>query len=104
MPDDAALLGAPPRVALPGFVPMASVMLSVAVGTVLPNWSWTATATTGEMMTPATTFDGCVVNPSLVAAPAAMVNPALTTLCKDTDDATSVHGPALSMLMLLNVA
>ena len=52
------------QVALPGFVPMATVTLFVAVGTRLPNASCTATTTAGAIAASGTTPDGCTVNAS----------------------------------------
>src|SRR5438477_547904 len=67
-PLTAATVGVPARVPLAGLVPIASVMLVVAVVTVLPWASWTATCTAGVIAAPATALLGCTVKASFAAA------------------------------------
>src|SRR5439155_165487 len=66
-PLTAATVGVPARVPLPGLVPIATVMLVVAVVTVLPWASWTATCTAGVIAAPAAALLGCTVKASFVA-------------------------------------
>src|SRR2546426_1737066 len=63
----AAAVVVPARVPLEGLVPIATVMLVVAVVTVLPWASWTATCTAGVLATPATALLGCTMNASFAA-------------------------------------
>src|SRR5436853_590749 len=60
-PLTAATVGVPARVPLAGLVPIASVMLVVAVVTVLPWASWTATCMAGVIPAPATALLGCKI-------------------------------------------
>src|SRR5437867_2350466 len=60
-PLTAATVVVPERVPLAGLVPMATVMLVVAVVTVLPWASWTATCTAGVIAAPAAAVLGCTV-------------------------------------------
>ena len=55
-------------VPLAGLVPIATVMLVVAVVTVLPCASWTATCTAGVFAAPATALLGCPMKASFAAA------------------------------------
>src|SRR2546426_1073237 len=55
-PLTAATVVVPERVPLAGLVPIATVMLVVAVITVLPWASWTATCTAGVIAAPAFFF------------------------------------------------
>src|SRR5438034_1429205 len=50
-----------------------------APATPLPNASVSLSCTAGDTVAPATTFDGCVVNASVVAAAAETVNAVLVT-------------------------
>src|SRR5437764_10682203 len=59
----------PARVPLAGLVPMATVMLVVAVVTVLPWASWTVTCTAGVIAAPAAVLLGCAVKASFAAGP-----------------------------------
>src|SRR5438132_1155811 len=68
-PLTAATVVVPERVPLAGLVPIASVMLVVAVVTVLPWASWTATCTAGVIAAPAAALLGCTVKASFAAAP-----------------------------------
>src|SRR5207249_10198216 len=67
-PLTAATVVVPERVPLAGLVPIASVMLVVAVVTVLPCASWTATCTAGVFAAPATALLGCPMKASFAAA------------------------------------
>src|SRR5438445_10855834 len=69
-PLTAATVGVPARVPLAGLVPIASVMLVVAVVTVLPWASWTVTCTAGVLVAPAAALLGCTVNTTFAAGPA----------------------------------
>src|SRR5256884_8474626 len=60
-PLTAATVVVPARVPLAGLVPIATVMLVVAVVTVLPWASWTATCTAGVIAAPAAALLGCTV-------------------------------------------
>src|SRR5437762_8373676 len=67
-PLTAATVVVPERVPLAGLVPITSVMLVVAVVTVLPWASWTATCTAGVIAAPATALLGCPMKASFAAA------------------------------------
>src|SRR5439155_420316 len=68
-PLTAATVVVPARAPLAGLVPIASVILVVAVVTVLPWASWTATRTPGVFAAPAAALLGCTVKTSFAAAP-----------------------------------
>src|SRR5438132_11075709 len=68
-PLTAATVVVPARVPLAGLVPIATVMLVVAVVTGLPWASWTATCTAGVIAAPAAALLGCTVKTSFAAAP-----------------------------------
>src|SRR6266550_2078164 len=68
-PFTAAAVVVPARVPLPGLVPIATVMLVVAVVTVLPWASWTVACTPGVFTAPAAALLGCTVKTSFAAAP-----------------------------------
>src|SRR5438128_12129500 len=68
-PLTAATVVVPERVPLAGLVPIATVMLVVAVVTVLPWASWTATCTAGVIAAPAAALLGCTVKTSFAAGP-----------------------------------
>src|SRR2546430_16111508 len=68
-PFTAAAVLVPARVPLPGLVPIATVMLVVAVVTVLPWASWTATCTAGVIAAPTAVLLGCTAKASFAAAP-----------------------------------
>src|SRR5438093_9042591 len=68
-PLTAATVVVPARVPLAGLVPIARVMLVVAVVTVFPWASWTATCTAGVIAAPAAAVLGCTVKASFAAAP-----------------------------------
>src|SRR5215467_15694040 len=59
----------PESVPPPGLAPNANVIEFVAVETVLPELSSTATLTAGVIEDPAVTLDGCSVNASFVGTP-----------------------------------
>src|SRR5207244_13540614 len=69
-PFTAAAVVVPARVPLPGLVPIATVMLVVAVVTVLPWASWTVACTPGVIAAPAAAVLGCTVKTTFAAAPA----------------------------------
>ena len=73
-----------------GLVPIATVMLVVAVVTVLPWASWTATCTAGVIAAPAAAVLGCTVKTSFAAAPALIVNALLVAPVRPVADAVSV--------------
>src|SRR5512142_2054079 len=73
-PDAAALVGVPPSVPDPGFVPIATVTLPLNVVTVLPAASCAVTTTAGAMATPATPLLGSCVNTSCATGPTAISN------------------------------
>ena len=73
IPDAAATGFVPDRVPAPGFAPIASVMLLVAVETRLPPASRTDTWTAGVMAAPAWALEGSTLKPSFVADPTAIV-------------------------------
>src|SRR5439155_26967802 len=72
-PLTAATVVVPERVPLAGLVPIATVMLVVAVVTLLPWASWTATCTAGVIAAPAAAVLGCAVKTSFAAGPARAV-------------------------------
>src|SRR5216110_2624984 len=100
-PLTAATVVVPARVPLAGLVPMASVMLVVAVVTGLPWASWTATCMAGEFAAPAAALLGCTVKTSFAAAPTPMLNALLVATVRPVADAISVYPVAL--LLRLNV-
>src|SRR4051812_24043695 len=73
-----------------GLVASARVIWSVALATVFPNASCTATCTLGAMEFPAVALDGCIRNASLAAAPGVTVNAELVADVRPELDATSV--------------
>src|SRR5881628_13243 len=68
-PFTAATVLVPARVPLAGLVPIATVMLVVAVVTVLPWASWTATCMAGVIPAPAAALLGCTAKMSFAAGP-----------------------------------
>src|SRR5439155_593061 len=72
-PLTAATVVVPVRAPLAGLVPIATVMLVVAVVTVLPWASWTVTCTAGVIAAPAAVLLGCTVKTSFAAGPALML-------------------------------
>ena len=73
-PLTAATVVVPESVPLDGFVPMATVIMLVAVVTVLPWASSTVTCNEGAMDAPAVELVGWTLKASLFAAPAVMLN------------------------------
>src|SRR5262249_49282143 len=67
-PATALTVVVPLSVAPPGLVPIEIVTAAVLLVTTLPLASCTCTVTAGVMAVPATAFDGCCANASLVAA------------------------------------
>src|SRR5213596_4193715 len=100
-PLTAATVVVPARVPLAGLVPIATVMLVVAVITVLPWASWTATCIAGVIAPPAAALLGCTVKRSFAAAPTPMLNALLVAPVRPVADAISVYPVAL--LLRLNV-
>src|SRR5256885_1036036 len=88
-PLTAATVGVPARVPLAGLVPIASVMLVVAVVTLLPWASWIATCTAGWTAARQPALLGCTVNTSFSAAPAPMLNALLGALVRPVAEAVS---------------
>src|SRR6185436_15752256 len=89
-PLTAATVAVPDSVPPPGLVPIATVMLTVELGTVLPNASCTETCTEGEIDAPAAAFAGCTVKASLDAPAALMLNAALLAPDSAPEAAVSV--------------
>src|SRR3989442_651711 len=89
-PRTAATVVVPERVTLAGLVPIATVMLVVAVVTVLLWASWTVTCTAGVIAAPAAALLGCTVKTSFAAAPAPMLNAVLVAPVRPVADAVSV--------------
>src|SRR5436190_1016418 len=97
-PLTAATVVVPERVPLAGLVPIATVMLVVAVVTGLPWASWTATWTARVIAAPAAVSLGCTVKTSFAAAPTAMLNALLVPPVRPVADAVSLSPvPALSL-------
>ena len=89
-PATAAIVVVPPSTAPWGPVATARVTLAVDVVTVFEFASWIATCIDGEITVPVTAFAGGTMNPTLAAAPAVMLNAALTALVNPVDVAFSV--------------
>src|SRR5438034_5094443 len=89
-PLAAATVLVPARVPLAGLVPIATVMLVVAVVTVLPWASWTVTCTAGVFTAPAAALLGWTVKTSFAAAPALMLNALLVAPVRPAAVAVSV--------------
>src|SRR5881628_859349 len=91
-PLTAATVVVPARVPLAGLVPMASVMLVVAVVTGLPWASWTATCTAGVIAAPAAAVLGGTAKTSFAAGPTLrlMLNALLVGPVRPVADAVSV--------------
>src|SRR5207244_1690752 len=104
-PLTAATVGVPARVPLAGLVPIASVMLVVAVVTVLPWASWIATCTAGVIAAPAAALLGGTVKTSFAAAPTPMLNARLVAHVSPVAAADHVEpGAVLARLKVENVA
>src|SRR5437773_7602443 len=89
-PLTAATVVVPARVPFAGLVPIASVMVVVAVVTVLPWASWTATCTAGVIAAPAAALLGCTVKTTFAAAPTPMLNALLVALRRPAAAAVNV--------------
>src|SRR2546427_112654 len=89
-PLTAATVVVPARVPLAGLVPIATVMLVVAVVTVLPWAAGTAAGTGGGVAPRAPGFLAKTVKTSLAAAAALMLNAELVALARLAADAVSV--------------
>src|SRR5438552_7412309 len=90
-PLTAATVVVPERVPLAGLVPIASVMLVVAVVTVLPWESWTANCSAGVIAAPAAALLGCTVKASFAAAPTLTLNAVLVAPVRPVVEAASVQ-------------
>src|SRR5438445_622860 len=78
----------------PGFVPSATVTLVVAVGTVLPAASWTATCTAGGPITvPAVSVRGCTRNASCAGGPMNVAATERAAVMVTTQFPVPVHAP-----------
>src|SRR2546427_364308 len=80
----------PERGALAGLVPIAPVMLVVAVVWMLPWPSWTATCMAGVIAAPAAALLGCTVKTSFAAAPTLMLNAVLVAPVRPVAAAVNV--------------
>src|SRR5438128_10771679 len=89
-PLTAATVVVPARVPLAGLVPIATVMLVVAVVTGLPWGSWTVTCTAGVFAAPAAALLGCTVKTTFAAAPTPMLTALLVALVRPVAVAVSV--------------
>src|SRR3989442_933372 len=89
-PLTAATVVVPERIPLAGLVPIATVMLVVAVVTVLPWASWTATCTAGVIAAPAAGLGGWRGKTRFAAAPTTMLNALLVAPVRPVADAVSV--------------
>src|SRR5207244_6416935 len=85
-------------------LPPVNVIVTDALGTLLPNASFACTVTAGEMLTPATVFVGCCTNVSVFTAAAVMLNALLTTDVRPALEAVRFFEPVRLMLRPLNVA
>src|SRR5262245_25444110 len=104
-PATADTVVVPESVPPPGLVPIATVMLAVELGTVLPNASCTATCTAGAIAVPATALVGWTVKATREAAAALMLNAELDAPVSAPEAAVSVYPvPDLSMERLEKVA
>src|SRR5512145_2126654 len=90
-PATAATVVVPDSVPPPGLVPIATVMLAVELGTVLPNASCTVTRTIGAMATPAVALVGCAVKARRFAAAGLMLNAFEVASVSGADAAASVY-------------
>src|SRR6266581_792588 len=90
-PLTAATVVVPERLPLAGLVPMATVMLVVAVVTGLPWASWTATCTAGVIAAPVAVLLGCTVKTSFAAAATPMLNALLVVPVRLVADAVRVY-------------
>src|SRR5437870_5119319 len=89
-PLTAATVVVPEGGPLAGLVPIATVVLVVAVVTALPSASWTVACTAGVIAAPAAALLGCTVKASFAAAPAPMLNAVLVAPVRPVADAVSV--------------
>src|SRR5439155_943130 len=84
-------------------LPPVNVIVTDALGTLLPNTSFGCTTTAGEMLPPATVFVGCCAKVNVSTAAAVMLNALLTTKAAPLD-AVRFFEPTRLMLRLPNVA
>src|SRR2546422_912886 len=71
-------------------VPVVNVIVTDALGTLLPNASFACTVTAGEMLTPATVVVGCCTNVSVFSAAGVMSNALLVPAVNPVDVACRV--------------
>ena len=89
-PLTAASTNVPDRVPALGFVPIASVILSVAAGTRFPPASCTCTLMAGVIVAPGGVSVGSTLNPSFVALPSVMSKLTVVAVVKPPAVASSV--------------
>src|SRR2546425_1076020 len=89
-PLTAATVGVPARVPLAGLVPIATVMLVVAVVTVFPWASWTAIGRAGCRARAEVSVVAVSLKKSCAAAPTLMLNALLVAPVRPVADAVSV--------------
>src|SRR5947208_569393 len=89
-PLTAATVVVPARVPLAGLVPIATVMLVLALLRVLPCPSSTLFRSAGVIAAPAAAVLGCTVKASFAAAPTPMLNALLVAPVRPVADALSV--------------
>src|SRR5881396_2655178 len=101
----AATVVGPDSLPLAGFVAIATVTVSVKLGTAFPAASRAVTCTSGAIAVPADTEVGCTVNSSWVAAEGTMSKGALVAPVRPSAAAESVYPlPSLLMMREANVA
>src|SRR5438046_3148792 len=89
-PLTAATVGVPARVPLAGLVPIATVMLVVAVVTVLPWASWGVTCTAGVIAAPAAALLCCTGSTSFAPVTTPRFNALLVVPVRAVAEAVSV--------------
>ena len=86
-----ALCELPPlRVPLPGFVPIAKLMVAVELGIKLLFESWTWTVMAGEMLSVAVAFEGWLMKANLLADPGVMLKALLSAEVRPAEEARRV--------------
>src|SRR5688572_5829864 len=105
-PDDGPFFKVPDNTPVPGggFVPIATVTLSVDAGVVFPSESCTVTCTEGVIGEPAVTCDGWVVNASRLGGAGVMLNAALVPFSAPLEAVSVYPVPVRSSLRLLKEA
>src|SRR3989442_340088 len=89
-PLTAATVVVPARVPLAGLVPIATVMLVVAVVTLLQWAAWPGACMAGVTAAPAAALLGCTVKASFAAAPTLMLNALLVAPVRPVAAAVNV--------------